>query len=172
MPAEGARGLVQFVIEDQGVERDVALDAAAVQGAHDFGQLGQVEADLGAGGEVLEPEVHGVGAGFDGGVELRPVTGGTHDFRLTEGVHPGLLSTSGYHHRRVGLWRARVYSNCGGHTLIWCDKQADLAGPGIGNYEDLEAILPANYSSLLTLKETQKAIFAAKTFIENASASR
>jgi len=46
------------------------------------------------------------------------------------------------------------------------DKQADLAGPGIGNYEELESILPSNYSSLLTVKETQKAIFATKAFIE------
>ena len=47
------------------------------------------------------------------------------------------------------------------------DKQADLAGPGIGNYEDLEKILPANYSSLLSAKDTQKAIFATKAFIED-----
>src|SRR5262245_35668040 len=46
-------------------------------------------------------------------------------------------------------------------------KQADLAGPGIGNYEDLEKILPANYSSLLSLRDTQKAVFAAKAFIED-----
>jgi aspartate--ammonia ligase len=46
------------------------------------------------------------------------------------------------------------------------DKKADLAGPGIGNYEELEKILPRNYTSLLTPKETQKAIFAVKTYIE------
>ena len=46
------------------------------------------------------------------------------------------------------------------------DKRADLAGPGIGDYEELEKILPQNYTSLLTPKETQKAIFAAKNFIE------
>jgi aspartate--ammonia ligase len=46
------------------------------------------------------------------------------------------------------------------------DKVADLAGPGIGNYEDLEKILPDDYSSLLTPKETQKAIFAVKNYIE------
>jgi hypothetical protein len=42
------------------------------------------------------------------------------------------------------------------------DKKADLAGPGIGNYDELEKILPQDYSSLLTPKEVQKAIFAAK----------
>ena len=47
------------------------------------------------------------------------------------------------------------------------DKKADLAGPGIGNYEELERILPADYSSLLTPKETQIAIFAVKRYIED-----
>ncbi len=46
------------------------------------------------------------------------------------------------------------------------DFRADLAGPGIGNYEELNRILPLDYSSLLTPKETQKAIFATKAFIE------
>ncbi len=46
------------------------------------------------------------------------------------------------------------------------DKKADLAGPGIGNYEELEKILPQDYHSLLTPKESQKAIFAVKNYIE------
>jgi len=46
------------------------------------------------------------------------------------------------------------------------DKKADLAGPGIGNYDDLEKILPQDYISLLTPKETQQAVFAAKNYIE------
>ncbi len=46
------------------------------------------------------------------------------------------------------------------------DKRADLAGPGIGNYEELKKILPSDYRSLLDVKETQKAIFAAKNYIE------
>lgn len=46
------------------------------------------------------------------------------------------------------------------------DKKADLAGPGIGSYDDLEKILPQDYSSLLTPKETQKAVFEAKNYIE------
>jgi aspartate--ammonia ligase len=45
-------------------------------------------------------------------------------------------------------------------------KVADLAGPGIGNYAELEKILPQDYSSLLSRKATQKAIFAVKTYIE------
>jgi aspartate--ammonia ligase len=47
------------------------------------------------------------------------------------------------------------------------DKQADLAGPGIGNYEDLEKVLPDDYSSILTPKETQHALYAAKRYIED-----
>jgi aspartate--ammonia ligase len=46
------------------------------------------------------------------------------------------------------------------------DKNADLAGPGIGDYEELEQILPMGYRSILTPRETQKAIFVAKNYIE------
>ncbi len=46
------------------------------------------------------------------------------------------------------------------------DKTADLAGPGIGSYDELEKILPTDYESLLDPKETQMAITAAKNFIE------
>jgi len=46
------------------------------------------------------------------------------------------------------------------------DKKADLAGPGIGDYKEIEKILPEEYESLLTPKETQKAIFAIKGYIE------
>ena len=42
------------------------------------------------------------------------------------------------------------------------DKRADLAGPGIGNYDELQKVLPDDYRSLLDVKETQRAIFAAK----------
>jgi len=47
------------------------------------------------------------------------------------------------------------------------DKKADLAGPGIGNYTDLEKILPTDYKSLLTKRETQEAIFHVKRYIED-----
>ena len=46
------------------------------------------------------------------------------------------------------------------------DKKADLAGPGIGDYAELEKILPQNYSSLLNPKETQQAVTALKEYIE------
>jgi aspartate--ammonia ligase len=46
------------------------------------------------------------------------------------------------------------------------DKKADLAGPGIGDYDELEKILPSDYTSLLTPKETQIAIHAVKNYIE------
>src|SRR5271165_6091536 len=47
------------------------------------------------------------------------------------------------------------------------DKKADLAGPGIGDYKELEKILPQGYRSLLTPKETQQAIFHVKRYIED-----
>jgi aspartate--ammonia ligase len=46
------------------------------------------------------------------------------------------------------------------------DKKDDLAGPGIGDYSELEKILPQDYSSLLNPKETQLATYAAKDYIE------
>ena len=45
-------------------------------------------------------------------------------------------------------------------------KKADLAGPGIGNYDDLEKILPTDYEPLLTPKERMQAVFAIKNYIE------
>src|SRR3990172_7328650 len=47
------------------------------------------------------------------------------------------------------------------------DKKADLAGPGIGDYAELERILPSDYRSLLDPKETQLAITAVKRYIED-----
>jgi len=47
------------------------------------------------------------------------------------------------------------------------DKKADLAGPGIGDYAELEQILPHDYHSLLTPRETQEAIFRVKRYIED-----
>jgi len=46
-------------------------------------------------------------------------------------------------------------------------KVADLAGPGIGDYAELEKILPSYYCSFLTPRETQRAIFAVKRYIED-----
>jgi aspartate--ammonia ligase len=45
-------------------------------------------------------------------------------------------------------------------------KQADLAGPGIGDYDQLAEILPRHYHSLLTPRQTQQAIFDVKQSIE------
>jgi len=46
------------------------------------------------------------------------------------------------------------------------DKKADLAGPGIGDYAELAKVLPRDYRSLLDRKQTQRAIFAVKNYIE------
>jgi aspartate--ammonia ligase len=50
--------------------------------------------------------------------------------------------------------------------MTMSDKSADLAGPGIGDYAELERILPQDYQSLLSPKDTQKAITAVKEYIE------
>jgi aspartate--ammonia ligase len=46
------------------------------------------------------------------------------------------------------------------------DKKADLAGPGIGDYDELEKILPEDYESALDRRETQAAISVVKEYIE------
>ena len=46
-------------------------------------------------------------------------------------------------------------------------KEADLAGPGIGTYDEVSRVLPDNYNSVLTPRETQKALFLGKRFIED-----
>jgi aspartate--ammonia ligase len=51
-------------------------------------------------------------------------------------------------------------------VIFVLDKKADLAGPGISSYEELEKILPNDYHSVLGPKETQIAIFAVKNYIE------
>jgi aspartate--ammonia ligase len=46
-------------------------------------------------------------------------------------------------------------------------KEADLAGPGIGDYEVLEDMLPGGYAPLLDPKETMRGLYAAKRLIED-----
>ncbi len=47
------------------------------------------------------------------------------------------------------------------------DKKADLAGPGISTYPEVEKILPSGYTSILDPKETQLAVMAVKRYIED-----
>ncbi len=46
------------------------------------------------------------------------------------------------------------------------DLKADLAGPGIGNYNEVEKALPDDYEALLSPMERMKAVFAIKNYIE------
>ena len=46
------------------------------------------------------------------------------------------------------------------------DKKADLAGPGISTYEEVEKILPTDYAALQPPLERMKAVFAIKEYIE------
>jgi len=47
------------------------------------------------------------------------------------------------------------------------DKKADLAGPGISTYEEVEKILPTDYAPLLNRLDTQRALSAIKRYIED-----
>ena len=54
----------------------------------------------------------------------------------------------------------------GSGLITMADKKADLAGPGIGTYNEVENVLPSDYTSLLDPKETQKALAELKKYIE------
>ena len=56
-------------------------------------------------------------------------------------------------------------------SAITQDKAADLAGPGIGDYRELEKILPSDYHSLLSPRDTQTAIWHVKRYIEDSLCS-
>ena len=45
------------------------------------------------------------------------------------------------------------------------EKKADLAGPGVSTYPEVEQVLPRNYRSVLDRRTTQVALTAAKRFI-------
>ena len=45
-------------------------------------------------------------------------------------------------------------------------KLADLAGPGIGTYEEIERVLPDDYHALLDPRSTQRAIYTVKAYLE------
>jgi len=47
------------------------------------------------------------------------------------------------------------------------DKKADLAGPGVSTYEEVAKILPTDYRPLLTPKDTMRALFDVKRYIED-----
>ena len=46
-------------------------------------------------------------------------------------------------------------------------KERDLAGPGIGDYDELAKVLPTDYESPLGPKETMEALYGAKRLIED-----
>jgi len=51
-------------------------------------------------------------------------------------------------------------------AILKGDKKADLAGPGISTYEEVEKILPNDYKPLLPPLERMEALFAVKEYIE------
>jgi len=52
-------------------------------------------------------------------------------------------------------------------TSVVENKKADLAGPGIGTYEDVEKALPTDYEPILDNRETQEALWGVKRYIED-----
>ena len=52
-------------------------------------------------------------------------------------------------------------------TVVLPNKKADLAGPGIGDYAELEKVLPKDYHSILDVRETQEAVHHLRRYIED-----
>jgi aspartate--ammonia ligase len=50
------------------------------------------------------------------------------------------------------------------------DKKADLAGPGVSTYEEVEKILPTDYEPILPPKERMAALYEIKRYIEDGMA--
>ena len=123
----------QFVIEDERVERDEALDAAPVQGAHHFRQFGERKPDLGARGEMVQAEIDRVRARFDGGAQLRPVSGRTHDFGLTANYHGGFFfqgiraAPLGWRSGKVDLMRLLILFSIG--LLAFAQNPNEVRSP-------------------------------------------
>lgn len=46
------------------------------------------------------------------------------------------------------------------------DKKADLAGPGISTYEEVNKILPNDYKALLPPLKRMEALYMVKEYIE------
>ncbi|RKZ31545.1 aspartate--ammonia ligase, partial [bacterium] len=46
------------------------------------------------------------------------------------------------------------------------NKEADLAGPGVSTYEEVEKILPTDYEPVLPPLKRMKALFEVKKYIE------
>ena len=84
--------------------------------------------------------------------------------RITAGVVIAVSNENESSHGPLAEDSAREETSM---SILVMDKKADLAGPGIGDYNELEKILPNNYCSLLDVRETQQAIFHVKRFIED-----
>lgn len=52
-------------------------------------------------------------------------------------------------------------------SVATLDKKADLAGPGISTYPEIDKVLPKDYHALLPPMERMKAVFEVKRYIED-----
>jgi aspartate--ammonia ligase len=67
----------------------------------------------------------------------------------------------------TGPTRSKVRETKEVRMTILTDKRSDLAGPGIGSYEELERALPMDYAPALSPRDTMEALYAAKRLIED-----
>ena len=92
--------LGHFVGENERVEGDVALDAAAMEEFHQLGQIGLGEImGAHAGVEAFEAEVDGVRAVFDGGLGAIPIARRREQFGRTCAVGTQLVGCARFFSR-------------------------------------------------------------------------
>jgi aspartate--ammonia ligase len=109
--------------------------------------------------------------GADAACSVAPVVDKDMESRYVRALYEGNRGGSVARERPQGLGSGGSFTtgSQGDPTGVdfMADKKADLAGPGIGNYDDLAGVLPTDYGSALTPKETQQAITAVKNYIED-----
>ena len=81
---DGPRGFPQLVLENQRVESDESSHASRVQSPHHVGQLFQRKSGFRPRGKMFQAEIDRIRAGFNGRVQLRPISGRAHDLGLAQ----------------------------------------------------------------------------------------
>ncbi len=66
-----------------------------------------------------------------------------------------------------GLFGHGKHRVMGGHAMAELDKRADLAGPGVSTYDEVEKVLPDDYEPILPPGRRMEALYELKRYIED-----
>src|SRR5580704_12988311 len=79
------RGFQQLVLENQRIEGDESAHASRVQSTHDLRQLIERKSSFRSCRKMFQTEIDRVRASLNRGLQLRPIAGRAHEFRLAWG---------------------------------------------------------------------------------------